>query len=251
MGGAQTQNKGSTISPLTLAILEDSSWYTANYSVSSEMPFGRGAGCQFAHDGGGTCEVDHNGIRHVKVSSTNGKGFHCTQKGKMGCDVTHSFKARCDLLHFPTDVASSHSSVPSDSDVCPMNIRDAIDCTQAVVINEDDSSAILRGEVYGESSKCFLTDEGQPMCLKGTCNEEKQGIDITFEDEIFTCTRDGEIIDTNKGARIECPRIAAVCPSLICPSNCSGRGVCDEDRDGRQSCICDDPFDESAGCWGQ
>ena len=239
-----------TISPLTLALLEDSSWYTANYTISSEMPFGRGAGCQFAHDGGGTCVVDDEGTRHVQVSDTHGKGFHCSAKGKLGCDVTHSFKAKCDLLHYPTDVASFSSLVPSSSDVCPMHIRGAIDCSQEGPAEGYDTTSST-GEVYGESSKCFLTEEGEPLCLQGTCNEEKQGVDITFEDEVYTCTRDGEMIDTKNGLRIECPRIAAICPSLICPSNCSGRGVCDEDREGRQSCICDDPFDDSPGCWGQ
>ncbi len=39
--------------------------------------------------------------------------------------------------------------------------------------------------------------------------------------------------------------------SLSCPSNCSGRGVCDEDSDGNHVCICDDPFDNSPGCWGE
>lgn len=39
--------------------------------------------------------------------------------------------------------------------------------------------------------------------------------------------------------------------SLSCPSNCSGKGICDIDTDGKQSCICDDPYDESPGCYGE
>jgi hypothetical protein len=58
-----------------------------------------------------------------------------------------------------------------------------------------------------------------------------------------------EIIDTTKGLRIECPRIASVCLDMVCPSNCLERGVCDEDRDGKHSCICDDPFNDTPGCW--
>lgn len=221
------------ISPLTLALLEDSSWYLANYTVSSEISFGRGAGCQFAH---GSCELDDNGGLQVNA---HGRGFHCAEMGKMGCDITHTSKARCDAL--AGGVSSSHS------DICPMYIRGAVDCAHGT----PNSLSTLPGEVYGKSSKCFLTEEGNPICLQGTCNEEKQGIDIRFENEVFTCTRDGQIIDTQKGLRIECPRIAAVCPELICPSNCSARGVCDEDRDGKYTCICDDPFDDSPGCWGQ
>jgi len=232
----QAKNQGAAISPLTLALLEDSSWYVANYTVSTETPFGRGGGCQFAS---GVCAVDDVGAVQV---STHGKGFHCAEIGKTGCDVSHSFKAKCDLLHSVAMVSTLQSPT---NQVCPMHIRGAIDCAGA-----SDSFLALPGEVYGKSSKCFLTDEGQPMCLQGTCNEEKQSIDFYYEDEVFTCRHDGQIIDTKKGLRIECPRIAAVCPSLICPSNCAGRGVCDEDREGKHTCICDDPFDDTPGCWG-
>lgn len=178
----------------------------------------------------------------------------------MGCDVTHSFKAKCDLLHH-TVVTSFHdlvgrSTMPyssnSDGATCPMYVRGAIDCSAADRgPSASTSSPSIPGEVYGKSSKCFVTDEGEPICLRGVCNEEKQSIDVHYEGEVFTCVRDGDMIDTGKGVRIECPRLAAVCPSLVCPSNCSGRGVCDEDRDGKHSCICDDPFDETPGCWGQ
>jgi len=237
------KSKGLSISPLTLALLEDSSWYTPNYAMSTDMSFGRGAGCQFAHGG---CTLDDDGA--VRASTQN-EGFHCADIGATGCDVSHSSKARCDLLH-PTSVASQHDLFGGSSarnEVCPMYIRGAIDCADA---GTKPLSSSLPGEVYGESSKCFQTEEGEPMCLDGTCNEETQGVDVHYDGQVFSCLHHGQIIDTHKGVRIECPRVAAICPNLVCPSNCSGRGVCDEDRDGKHACICDDPFDETPGCWG-
>jgi len=231
------------ISPLTLALLEDSSWYIANYTISTEVPFGRGAGCQFAHGG---CAIDGDGA--VQDVSSHAKAFHCAEIGEIGCDVSHSFKARCDLVHHSakTDLFAALSSPSSSHNyVCSMYARGAINCA------DEGAMRALPGEVYGKSSKCFLTDQGEPMCLQGTCNEVTQSIDVHYDGEMFTCQRDGQIIDTRKRLRIECPKIAAFCPSMICPSNCSGRGVCDEDRDGKYTCICDDPFDESPGCWGQ
>jgi len=236
------KGKGLSISPLTLALLEDSSWYTPNYAMSTDMSFGRGAGCQFAHGG---CTLDEEGA--VRASTQN-EGFHCADIGATGCDVSHSSKARCDLLH-PTTVASQHDLFGGSSarnEVCPMYIRGAIDCADA---GTKPPSSSLPGEVYGESSKCFQTEEGEPMCLKGSCNEKTQGVDVHYDGQVFSCLHHGQIIDTHKGVRIECPRVAAICPNLICPSNCSGRGVCDEDRDGKHACICDDPFDETPGCW--
>lgn len=207
----------SSLSPLTLALLEDSSWYVANYTVSSEIAFGRGSGCQFARAG---CVPDNE---HVN------KGFHCTTIDTLGCDPSHSFKAKCDYLD-------------SSSEACPMFVRGAVDCSAEL-------SQAQTGEFFGKSSKCFNTDKGEPLCLKGICNEEDHTIDVHYANEVYTCASDGQVIDTNKGLRIECPRIAAVCPNLHCPSNCSGRGVCDEERDGRHTCICDNPFDDSLGCW--
>lgn len=233
MSGFQVNNQGAIISPLTLALLEDSSWFIANYTLSTEMPFGRGAGCSFARD---ACKVNADG--DIRISA-QGKGFHCDEIGKMGCSATHSHKARCDFLH-PTSISSIHD------DVCPMYVRGAIDCANS----SNGSISTHPGEVYSKSSKCFLTTEGEPLCLQATCNKDRQGIDIHYENELFACVHDDQIFDTKKGLLIKCPRIAAVCPSLICPSNCAARGVCDEDRNGKHTCICDDPFDSSPGCWG-
>ena len=251
--GSQERNDhqpANGISPFTLALLEDSSWYIANYTMSTESSFGRGAGCEFArrHQGSSNdCAVSprNDTSRHDTAMSSVQESYYCSEIGSMGCDITHSFKAQCDLLNQQTSPAS-HAVSPTgrNDDVCPMYVRGAVDCS-----NEGDYSVNIPGEVYGEGSKCFLTDEGQPICLQGVCNEKTQMIDIYHEGSVFVCKHDGQIIDT-KTIRIQCPRIAAICPHLICPSNCSGRGVCDEDRDGKHTCICDDPFDETPGCWG-
>ncbi len=88
-----------------------------------------------------------------------------------------------------------------------MFIRDAIDCS----LGHADPFGIP-GESFGKTSKCFLTDQGEPMCLQSVCNESNHTIDVIYNDVTFSCSRDGEIIDTKKGLRIECPRVAAVCP---------------------------------------
>uniref|UniRef100_A0A7S0GJ75 Uncharacterized protein n=1 Tax=Proboscia inermis TaxID=420281 RepID=A0A7S0GJ75_9STRA len=65
----------------------------------------------------------------------------------------------------------------------------------------------------------------------------------------LTCRSDFEVLYTTLGYSITCPRIASVCIEMVCPSNCSGRGICDYTED-RPECICDDFMDESEGCWG-
>ncbi|KAL7549652.1 hypothetical protein ACHAWF_012920 [Thalassiosira exigua] len=245
LSSAQNGNEGLAITPLTLALLEDTSWYSSNYTLSTKISFGHGAGCQFAHAGGCSAEADS-----LTKVTTQSEGFHCEDIGKTGCDASHAFKAKCDSFRpVSSTIPSAHDlfagSSSSRDDICPMHIRAAVSCA------DEGAAEVIPGEVYGKSSKCFVTDRGEPLCLVGTCNKKTQSIDVRFEDEVFSCDHDGQIIDTNNGLRILCPRIAAVCPNLVCPSSCSGRGVCDEDREGKHICICDDPFDDSPGCWGQ
>lgn len=45
MTGSHTQNR--VFSRLTLAIMEDSGWYRANYSMAQKLDWGRGLGCDF------------------------------------------------------------------------------------------------------------------------------------------------------------------------------------------------------------
>eukprot|EP00804_Cyclotella_cryptica_P004796 CCRYP_004889-RA/>CCRYP_004889-RA protein AED:0.03 eAED:0.03 QI:201/1/1/1/1/0.75/4/730/816 len=86
-----SSTKGPSISSLTLALLEDSSWYVANYQVSVETSFGRGAGCQFA---GSRCQMDETN----EELDDDYSGFHCSEIGEMGCDASHSYKAKCDFV---------------------------------------------------------------------------------------------------------------------------------------------------------
>jgi hypothetical protein len=103
-------------------------------------------------------------------------------------------------------VFQSQQSDDTDS-YCPMHTREAISCT--------DSSAFMAtgGEYYGKSSKCFQTDKGEPMCLRSECNEINISIDVYYEGQMFSCHKDDQIIETNDGLQIKCPKIAAVCPT--------------------------------------
>ncbi|KAL3792182.1 hypothetical protein HJC23_009646 [Cyclotella cryptica] len=226
--------KGPSISPFTLALLEDSSWYEANYEVSTETSFGRGAGCQFAKGG---CTIDETSLELVSRNSD----FHCSEIGEVGCDPSHTYKAKCDF-------SDTVGHADSDTDFfCPLYTRGATSCSDS---SDSIDPFAIQGEYYGESSKCFHTNRGHPMCLRGECNTSKQTIDIHYDGTIYSCYRDGQIIDTDIGLHIKCPNIAAVCPSIACPSSCSGKGFCDKDVDGKYSCICDNPYDESPGCYG-
>jgi hypothetical protein len=109
-------------------------------------------------------------------------------------------------------------------------------------------SSQFQEEFFDESSRCYETDAGAPICLKTACNSHDKSLSFIVEGKSYSCRYHREIIDLGKDYSVVCPRIAAVCPHFICPSNCSGKGVCDYCKEVPQ-CICDNPFDTSSGCW--
>ena len=246
-----SQNAGAAfaVSPLSLALLEDSSWYLADFSGATTPTFGRGAGCGFLED---LC------ISDGKVPDYSA-GFYCstsdeTPGSPTGCDYTHRNKAGCDLIanaNPPTNFqyyGSNHREFGSpyeDVRYCPMRSKHLVSCSFQSM---DSNMESLPGEFFDENSRCYETDVGSPVCLETTCNSADKTLDVIINGGTFRCSYNGQVINVELGYSIVCPRIAVVCPDLICPSNCSGKGVCDYCKY-VPKCICDDQFDETPGCW--
>ena len=227
-----TADSAFSLTPLSLAILEDSGWYQANFDKSTVPLFGRGAGCGFVH---GDC------VGAAETVPDYSKGFFCNdahlgqedlfaERVPSGCDYTYNHKADC-------------SRVSGGDGTCPMRTSNIQPCSVA------GPASGLPGEVFSENSHCFVTDTPKSVCLESYCNEFDAKIDIVVNERVFQCDYEGQILSLGQNYHIECPRLAVFCPHLACPSNCSGRGVCDYCL-GVPRCICDDPFDESPGCDG-
>ena len=104
----------SAITPFTLAALEDSGWYKANYTLSSERTFGSGAGCDFLTE---PCIVNGD----IPAYSS---GFFCNDTIpfiddepdpltiQYGCDVDHIKKAVCDLVNYSEPPANNSGLDP-------------------------------------------------------------------------------------------------------------------------------------------
>jgi hypothetical protein len=87
------------------------------------------------------------------------------------------------------------------------------------------------------------------VCLESYCNSIDFKLDIVVNEKVLQCDYEGQDLDLGYGYTISCPRVAVVCPHLACPANCSGKGICDYCLD-LPSCICDNPFDKTLGCYG-
>jgi len=225
-----------SLSPLTMALLEDSGWYRANFALATTPLFGRGAGCGFVKD---DCMSAY--IMPASAASVDddvpeySRGFFCRESSlgyhqPLGCDYTHNHKADC-------------GEVTGIDGNCPMRKENIVSCV------DQSNAPSLAGEMYSENSRCFETNINA-VCLESYCNSVDNKIDIVIGGKVHQCDYEGQLVDVDMGYFARCPRLAVVCPHLVCPANCSGKGVCDYCAEEPQ-CICDIVFDESEGCFGK
>lgn len=116
------------LSPMTLALFEDSGWYKANYTQATIAPWGLAAGCNFAL---GPCLVTADDGT-VQVPDY-GKGFFCNDKSEKGCSAGHTHKMACTIDDYndivPRDLplprfqyfpGSPTLGGPRHADFCPL-----------------------------------------------------------------------------------------------------------------------------------
>lgn len=109
-------------SSLTLAFMEDSGWYKANYTQSRMSPWGLGMGCEFVSS---PCVVNGEVPEY-------GRGFFCNDSYDKGCSSEHTHKQECQLLDYSYVVggtgpeqpflyfASETKGGPRQADYCPV-----------------------------------------------------------------------------------------------------------------------------------
>jgi len=253
------------LSPLTLALLEDSGWYKADYSVAGISVFGHGAGCDFVYE---DCIVEG------EVPSYS-KGFFCNDlltismgkqniflEGVFGCDASSTHKSLCDMVDYDDPILESigfdttpppeenqyfkpnnYGAFTKWTDYCPVHFDVlAVDCT------DPNNTSKNSNEVFSSESRCMETNTETSLCLVSRCNEDEHLVEVDVGEETFRCLFDGQLHtmpDTT--TQFKCPRIATICPNLICHHNCAGRGICDFSQRNPE-CVCFDASDATNDC---
>jgi len=248
------------LTSLTLALLQDSGWYKPNYSVAGVSSFGHGAGCAFVEE---KCIVDGKVPDYSKDMFCNAevKYAHTNFVGTYGCDPTFTHLAMCDLIHYdslpqydppPTIFQyfddKKFGSLMGKADFCPTYSLSAVSCQNIILENAKLPSLGLGFESDSPSSRCFTTDGLRPICLDTSCNSTINKITVYIGNNTYVCKYDGQkILLPNSSTRFECPKKAVMCPDLICPANCAGRGICDYTLEDPK-CTCFHKDDKSPGC---
>jgi leishmanolysin-like peptidase len=150
------------LSALTLALLEDSGWYRANYTNSRMSPWGLGVGCDFVEK---PCLVINSaGETVVPIYS---KGFFCNEGAAKGCSNEHTHKLACRILDYnfyvpqvlPASQYQYFQNEPSkggskEADYCPIyaNTYNNLEVGQLACANPSNLPTL---NVYRYANICF------------------------------------------------------------------------------------------------
>ncbi|CAJ0594957.1 unnamed protein product [Cylicocyclus nassatus] len=110
MSGVATQVYA--VSRLTLALFEDSGWYTVNYSKADKMEWGYRMGCEFAKR---SC------LSWMKRNRNNPYPF-CIELQDTRCSTDRKAKVRCSLVEREQDIANNIHDVEKDYNYNIMNL---------------------------------------------------------------------------------------------------------------------------------
>mgnify|MGYP000025002437 CR=1 FL=1 len=132
----------------------------------------------------------------------------------------HCLQFTSNLSHYPQTVGG----ILPQRDFCPAYTTTVrydmgsevltMDCTDSKLGN---SLVSMRGEVFGENSRCIAHASGpRPQCLKVLCNEQgedKGKVVLVVEGgETVTCTNTGDIVQLPSDIKVICPSFEQVCP---------------------------------------
>jgi hypothetical protein len=81
------------LSTLTLALMEDTGWYKANYTQASANPWGLNAGCDFVN---GACMIPADPPEIPEYS----RGFFCNEGSARGCSPEMTHKMACTVIDY-------------------------------------------------------------------------------------------------------------------------------------------------------
>ena len=263
MTGTYTQNP--VISRITLALMEDTGWYKANYLMAEHLEWGEGLGCDF---------VKKSCLDWIDTQRARNGDIHpfCdnVRQGVLKTDCTKNGNAVafCNLQEYTTPLPlhnqyfntlpGIHSSnvnryggTVALADYCPYlqeftwrsgerTVRDSR-CS----MEENNPPPLLNfyGESYGQGSRCFthaghwriqrcnrlhpLSHSGSG-CYKYDC-ERSQGLIIIVNDRSYPCLRSGQKLHASYISSGYLHDGYIVCPS--CQEVCNYRGfVCPPER---------------------
>ncbi|KAK4771023.1 hypothetical protein SAY87_031555 [Trapa incisa] len=230
----------SVVSKMTLALLEDSGWYEANYSMADRLDWGRNQGTEFVTS---RCDL--------------WKGaYHCNTTQLSGCTYNREAEGYCPIVSYSGDLPQWAQYFPQSNKGGQSSLADY--CTYYVAYSDgsctDANSARppdrMLGEVRGSSSRCMASSLVRTGFIRGSltqgngCYQHRcvnNSLEVAVDDIWKVCPVSGGPIQyPGFNGELLCPAYHELCstsPAPVagqCPNSCSFNGDC---IDGRCHCF--------------
>ncbi|XP_053420475.1 leishmanolysin-like peptidase isoform X1 [Nycticebus coucang] len=227
MTGSHTQNR--VLSRITLALMEDTGWYKANYSMAEKLDWGRGMGCDFVRR---SCKfwIDQQRQKRQMLSP------YCdtlrSNPLQLTCRQDQRAVAVCNLQKFPKPLPQEYqyfdelSGIPAEdlpyyggsveiADYCPFSqefswhlsgeYQRSSDCR--ILENQPEILKNYGAEKYGPHSVCLIQKSAFVMekcerklsypdwgsgCYQVSCSP--QGLKVWVQDTSYLCSRAGQVL---------------------------------------------------------
>ncbi|XDV18581.1 hypothetical protein PO909_024240 [Leuciscus waleckii] len=176
------------IDPITLAALQDTGWYSVNFSRAQSLVWGEGEGSQF-----GSLSTCHNS-----------SSFFCTD-GALGCHYLHFHKGECltdpylDGCHIFKPLANASECWNKENERSGMNEES--------------------GEIYGSDSHCFISNltrlnhsSSSRASVAGHCYRHR----CTGKNKYQIQVKDSDWLNCPAGKRVE---VSGYQGFIFCPDN--------------------------------
>ncbi|KAK6939509.1 Peptidase M8, leishmanolysin [Dillenia turbinata] len=230
----------SVVSKMTLALLEDSGWYEANYSMADRLDWGRNQGTEF-----------------VTSPCNLWKGaYHCNTTQLSGCTYNREAEGYCPIVSYSEDLPQWARYFPQANKGGQSSLADY--CTYFVAYSDgsctDTNSARapdrMLGEVRGSNSRCMASSLVRTGFVRGSttqgngCYQHRcvnNSLEVAVDGMWKVCTEAGGPVQfPGFNGELICPAYHELCgmiPNPVsgeCPNSCNFNGDC---VDGKCHCF--------------
>lgn len=197
----------SVVSPMTLALLEDSGWYRANMSMAEQLDWGRGQGVEFVSD---PCNLWKGAYR-------------CNSTHSSGCTYNREAEGYCPIVRYPDDLPVWAQYFPETNKGGQSSLADF--CAYFVPYSDGSCTDLngarapdrMLGERRGLDSRCMASSLVRTGFVRGTLTQGNGCYQHRCKNKTLEVAVDGVWkICPEKGGPIQFPGFNG---ELICPVN--------------------------------